>query len=408
MTDPIPAPTSIVIIGGGPTGLFAATQLQGCGHTVHIYDRKPTLARKFLMAGRGGLNLTHSENIADFMSRYGKAAAWMKPHIEQFTPDDLRRFADGLGQETFIGSSGRVFPKRLKASPMLRAWQQDLSAQDVVFHPNHEWRGWNDNGDLVFESAGQIQTVTAAATLLAMGGASWPKLGSDGGWTPYLREKNIALVPFAPANCGFTVGWSDYFITRFAGQPLKTIALCFGDKTITGDITITAGGVEGGAVYALAAALRDAVPARVHIDLRPALDHAGLNEKLSAPRQGRTLTNHLRKSIGLNKLAAALMYEGFGREKMAAAQDSATLAAMVKAVPVTLTAPAPIDRAISSAGGIALGAVDNGLMIRGLPGVFAAGEMLDWEAPTGGYLLQGCFSTGFTAARGIKAWLARG
>lgn len=402
MTDPI------VVIGGGPAGLFAATQLRGCGHPVHVYDRKPTLARKFLMAGRGGLNLTHSEDISDFIGRYGNAAAWMKPHIEKFTPGDLRQFADALGQETFIGSSGRVFPKSLKASPMLRAWQNDLTAQGVVFHLNHEWKGWGDNGDLMFESAGHTHRVSAAATLLALGGASWPKLGSDGGWAAHLREKNIALVPFAPANCGFTVGWSDHFSTHFAGQPLKTIALYFGGKTIAGDITITANGVEGGAIYALAAMLRDGLPARVDIDLRPALDHAVLAEKLSAPRRGQTLTNHLRKSIGLNKLATALMYEGFGREKMAAAQDSATLATMVKAVPVTLTAPAPIDRAISSAGGIALSAVDDGLMIRSLPGVFAAGEMLDWEAPTGGYLLQGCFSTAFTAADGIKAWVKRG
>jgi uncharacterized flavoprotein (TIGR03862 family) len=398
---------SVAVVGGGPAGLMAAEVLGAAGCEVTVYDRMPSLARKLLIAGRGGLNLTHSEDPERFIARYGDAAPRLRPMIEAFPPSDLRAWCEGLGQETFVGSSGRVFPRAFKASPLLRAWLARLAGLDVRLAPRHRWEGWDESGALVFaHPEGERVTQRPDATILALGGASWPRLGSDGSWVRLLAARGVPITPLRPANVGFTVAWSEVLRSRFEGEPLKRIALTFGGRTVRGEAVITAGGIEGGAVYALSAPLREAVirdgGAVLTVDLRPDLTGEALARRLAGPRGGQSASTFLRKAAGLPPVAIALLREAHGPDLP---RDPEALARAVKAVPLRLTGVAGLDRAISTAGGVALEAVDERLMLRALPGVFAAGEMLDWEAPTGGYLLQASFATGAAAARGALAWL---
>jgi hypothetical protein len=394
---------TVTIIGGGPAGLMAAEVLSAGGAQVTLHDRMPTLGRKFLMAGRGGLNLTHSEPIPVFLKRYGAARATLKPILEAFPPQALSAWAEGLGQPVFTGSSGRVFPKALKASPLLRAWLARLVGQGVTLRTRSTWQGWDADGALVFEDgAGAVTSERPDATILAMGGASWPKLGSDGGWARILTERGVAPTPFRPSNMGFEVAWSEVFRTRFAGQPLKAVGLSFAGLTVRGEAMVTAHGLEGGGIYALSAPMREAIAAkgeaRLRIDLRPDLPWAQIAAKLDHGRVGDAVANRLRKALNLSPLEINLLREGLGVALPAEAED---LAAAIKSVPLTLTGVRPIDRAISTAGGVGFEALDEGLMLRAIPGVWAVGEMLDWEAPTGGYLLQGCFATGVWAATAV-------
>ncbi|MET3528275.1 BaiN/RdsA family NAD(P)/FAD-dependent oxidoreductase [Phenylobacterium koreense] len=393
------SPLKVAVIGGGPAGLMATELLSAGGVQVDLYDRMPSLGRKFLMAGRGGLNLTHSEDFKAFVARYGEAAAWMRPVLEAFTPADLTAWAEGLGQPTFIGSSGRVFPRTLKASPLLRAWIGRLHAQGVRFHMHSEWRGWNPDGELVFNDG---ESVPVDVVVLALGGASWPRLGSTGGWADILQGRGVAVTPFEPANSGFDVAWSPIFADRFAGQPLKNIALSLGDRTVRGEAMIATYGLEGGAVYALSTELRQAIradgSATIQADLRPDMTRSRLADRLHKAPAGQSAANLLRKAVNLSPVEINLLREGHGVELP---RDAGALARAIKATPLRLTGVRGLDRAISSAGGVALPELDEGLMIRRLPGVYAVGEMLDWEAPTGGYLLQACFATGVAAARAI-------
>jgi len=382
--------TGIAIIGAGPAGLMAAEVLSASGVRVDLYDRMPSVARKFLMAGRGGLNLTHSEPFERFVQRYGKAAPHLRPALDAFPPKALRDWADGLGAETFTGTSGRVFPKAMKASPLLRAWLARLQAQGVTLHSRHDWLGW-DAGQLVFAAPIGRLYVKPDATLLALGGASWPRLGGDGGWAGLLTARGVEVAGLQPANAGFQVAWSEPFTARFAGTPLKNIALRIQGRDVKGEVMLTRYGLEGGAVYALGAPLRDAIARDGHasliLDLRPDLNAGQVLSKLGRASVKDSLSNRLRKTLNLTPAAIALMHE--------------TRATDVKAVPVRLTAMQGLDRAISTAGGIRLDAITPEYELKALPGVYAIGEMLDWEAPTGGYLLQACFSTAVAAARAI-------
>jgi uncharacterized flavoprotein (TIGR03862 family) len=379
MSDDAP----VAIVGAGPAGLFAAEILSAAGKRVVVYERMPSVARKFLMAGRGGLNLTHSEPFDRFITRYGAAAERLRPMLEAFTPSDLRAWADGLGAETFIGSSGRVFPKAMKASPLLRAWLARLEAQGVAIRTRTMWRDWD-------------KPEPVAATLLALGGASWPRLGSDGAWRDTLAARGVEVTPLHPANVGFNVSWSEHFRSRFAGQPLKTISLRAGGHEVRGEVMITRYGIEGGAVYALAAGLREHLPQTVTVDLRPSLKPEDIAVKLRRAKAGDSLSSTLRKTLGLEPVAIGLLHE-MGPPP----RDPNALAALIKAAPITLTSAQGLDRAISTAGGVSWNAVDKDLQLRAVPGAYVAGEMLDWEAPTGGYLLQACFATGAWAARAI-------
>ncbi len=412
MTDPaaespLPSP-SVAVIGGGPAGLMAAEVLSRRGAAVTLYERMPSLGRKFLMAGRGGLNLTHSEDLAPFLKRYGAAADALTAAVQAFPPEALRAWCEDLGQETFVGSSGRVFPKTLKTSPLLRAWLARLRAQGVAFRLRHHWSGWDDSGSLTFRTPGGMARAEPDATLLALGGASWPRLGADGTWVPLLAEKGVAIAPLAPANCGFAVPWSDLFRRRFEGQPLKNIALRFAGESVRGDLVVTAYGLEGGALYGLSGPLRAALagPKAVEmtLDLRPDVTAAKLAARLAASKKGQSLANRLRKAAGLSPIAANLLREGGGPLP---AGDAGALAYRIKALPIAVTAPQDLARAISTAGGVAFDGLTPDFMLRARPGVFAAGEMLDWEAPTGGYLLQASFATGKAAAEGLLAWFAR-
>lgn len=392
----------IAIIGAGPAGLIAAERLAQAGHCVTVYDRMASPARKFLLAGRGGLNLTHSEPLDRFVRRYRDAADWLAPALDAFPPQALRDWADGLGADTFVGSSGRVFPKALKASPLLRAWLARLDTLGVSFRPRMRWLGFDD-GALVFDGPQGTEQVRAQATLLALGGASWPRLGSDGSWVDILAGRGVAVAPLRPANGGFRVAWSDYLIARFAGTPLKRIALSFGGESVAGEAMIDRAGIEGGAIYALSSRLREAIlrdgAAELAVNLRPDLDVGALTAKLAKRRKGETLSNHLRKA-GLSPVAIALLREGG-----ALPDTPEALAQRIKDVRLRLEGLFPLERAISTAGGIARDEIDGGFMLKRIPGVFVAGEMLDWEAPTGGYLLQGCFATAMAAADGMSLWL---
>lgn len=385
----------IAIVGAGPAGLFAAETLSAAGKHVAVYERMPSVARKFLMAGRGGLNLTHSEDLPDFITRYGEAAPQLKTLIESFSPSDLVAWANGLGQETFIGSSGRVFPKAMKASPLLRAWLTRLREQGVNIQTRATWLGWNEDGSLRFDGA---PTTKPAATLLALGGASWPKLGADGAWTQILSAHDVELAPLAPSNVGFNVAWSEHFRTRFAGQPLKNVDVMHDMHRRRGEVMITSYGVEGGQIYALSPHLRQAAPTILHIDLRPDLDHEQVEVKLAKAKPGDTLSSTLRKTLGLSPIAIGLLYESANGPPR---REPRGLAADLKAVRIRVSGAQGLERAISSAGGVRWDAVDENLQLRAIPNTYVAGEMLDWEAPTGGYLLQACFATGAHAARAI-------
>jgi uncharacterized flavoprotein (TIGR03862 family) len=401
----------VAIIGAGPAGLMAAEVAAEGGARVTIFDGMAAPGRKFLLAGRGGLNLTHSEPLATFLTRYGAAADWLTPAIMAFPPDALRAWCDGLGQPTFVGSSGRVFPQAMKASPLLRAWLNRLAGLGVTLKLKHRWHGWRDDGALLFNTPAGEQAVTARASVLALGGASWPRLGSDGGWVPLLAAKGIGAMPLKPANCGFVVGWSQLLRERFAGQPLKGIDVRFGERRLRGEAMITRDGLQGGAIYALSAALRDAIDqhgeATLHLALRPDVPTEQLASKLAAPRGKQSLATFLRKAAQLSPQAIALLQEAAHRLKRPLADFAPDeLAALINDLPLRLIATEPIERAISSAGGIGREQCDDDFMLRRLPGVFAAGEMLDWEAPTGGYLLTGCFATGAAAGRGVLRYLA--
>jgi uncharacterized flavoprotein (TIGR03862 family) len=396
----------VAVIGAGPAGLMAAEALAGGGHGVVIFDAMATPGRKFLMAGRGGLNLTHSEALPVLAARYGTQARLFSAYLNRFSPADLRRWADGLGADTFIGSSGRVFPRALKASGLLRRWLGRLTEAGVAFRLRHRWLGFKGGGLLFRDHAGEQIVVRPRATLLALGGASWPKLGSDAAWAPILAAAGIDVRPLRPSNCGFDVAWSGHFQARAAGQPMKNIALRFGDRVARGEIMLTAQGIEGGAVYALSGPIREAlgqanVPVELHLDLKPDLDDASLAQRLAARRSGRSLSRFFAKDLHLSPLAYPLL-----REVVAEIPDDPVkLAGLLKRMPLRVLRTRPIAEAISTAGGISFDAVDEHLMLRKLPGVFVAGEMLDWEAPTGGYLLQGCMSTAKAAADGMANWL---
>jgi uncharacterized flavoprotein (TIGR03862 family) len=396
----------IAIVGGGPAGLMAAEVASAGGARVTLYDRMPTLGRKLLMAGRGGLNLTHSEPLDAFTARYGAARSWMTPLLDAFPPKALIDWCEDLGQPVFTGSSGRVFPRALKASPLLRAWIARLQAQGVDIRTRHEFLGWDEAGDLIMRSPVSTQSLRPDATILALGGASWPRLGSNGAWLNILESRGIPVSPLLPANCGFTVNWSDIFRDRFAGTPLKNIALSFAGRTIHGEAMIAGYGIEGGAVYALGAALRDRIAATgkavLSIDLSPNLAPDHTLERLSRPKGAQSAATFLRKNLGLAPVAINLLREAAGKDLPT---DAAALARLIHAAPITLRAPQSLERAISTAGGVDLTALDENLMLRQLPGIFIAGEMLDWEAPTGGYLLQATLASGHAAGRGALRWL---
>ncbi|MGE7471751.1 TIGR03862 family flavoprotein [Bosea sp. NPDC003192] len=397
----------VAIIGAGPAGLIAAERLAETGYKVALYERMASPARKFLLAGRGGLNLTHSEPLDVLLGRYGAARTWLEPAIQAFPPQALRDWADGLGAESFVGSSGRVFPKAMKASPLLRAWLARLAGLGVQLHAGRLWTGWDENGALRFSVRGGGEEIAKArATLLALGGASWPRLGADGSWAALLEQKGIAISPLRPANAGFTVAWSALMRDKFAGLPLKRIALSFAGQRVPGEIMIDAGGIEGGAVYALSGPLRDAIArdgkATLMIDLRPDLSEPELANRLAKRRPGETLSNHLRKAAGLSPVAVAVLREAVGGPLPA---EPEALASLIKAAPLRLNGMASLARAISTAGGVRAEEIDRDFMLKRLPGTFIAGEMLDWEAQTGGYLLQACFATGVAAAEAIGRFL---
>jgi uncharacterized flavoprotein (TIGR03862 family) len=401
---------NVAVIGAGPAGLMAAEVLAQGGADLTVYDAMPSAGRKFLMAGRGGLNLTHSEPLPQFLARFREAMPHLKAAIETFPPQALREWSEALGQETFIGSSGRVFPKAFKASPLLRAWLRRLATMGVKLVLRHRWTGWDEQGRSRFETPDGMRVVEPHATVLALGGASWPRLGSDGAWMETLAAKGVKISPLRPANSGFTVAWSDVFRDRFEGQPLKGVALTFDQHTVRGEAVITRAGIEGGAVYALSAELREAIlrdgQATLSIALRPDAEIGELTARLSAAKGKQSFSNFLRKAANLSPVAIGLLQEhAKASGKSLAALSPADLARLIQAVPVELNGVAPIARVISTAGGIAFGELDGNFMLRRLPGVFAAGEMLDWEAPTGGYLLQASFATGVAAGRGALKWL---
>jgi uncharacterized flavoprotein (TIGR03862 family) len=399
-------PRTATVIGAGPAGLMAAEVLAKAGLAVTVHDQMPSPGRKFLMAGRGGLNLTHSEPSDAFLTRYGEAGPWLAPRIEDFDPAALSAWAEGLGQAVFTGSSGRVFPRAMKASPLLRAWLVRLGGLNVVLRMKSRWLGWNEAGALIFDGPDGQTSHQPDVTILAMGGASWPRLGSDGAWAPVLAGAGVSLSPFAPSNVGVRIAWTPAYGERFAGQPLKAIALTHGDRTIRGEAMISAYGLEGGAVYALSTSIREALTGGGHttltVDLRPDRSVGQLTGRIARPRGSQTVSNHLRKAAGLSPQAIGLIRESTGGPLP---EGSGALARQIKAVTLTVTGTEGLERAISSAGGIATSDLDERMMLRARPGVFAAGEMLDWEAPTGGYLLQACFATGVGAARGALSWL---
>jgi uncharacterized flavoprotein (TIGR03862 family) len=397
---------TVAVIGGGPAGLMAAEVLSRAGVAVELFDTMPSLGRKFLMAGKGGLNLTHSEPLDNFLSRYGARQPQIEPLLAAFGPDALRAWARELGVETFVGSSGRVFPTEKKAAPLLRAWLHRLRAAGVRIHVRHRWLGWNADGVLRFATPNGERALAFDAVVLALGGGSWAKLGSDAAWVPVLAARGVPVAPLRPANCGFDVAWSAHFRERFAGEPLKSVKLSFAGQARRGEFVISAKGVEGGLIYAFSAALRDAIEAdcdaTIELDLMPDWTPERVLAEVARPRASRSLSSHLQSRLGLKGVKTGLLRECLPAEQM---NDPAQLAAAIKALPIRLVAPRPLDEAISSAGGIDFSALDAGLMLRNLPGVFCAGEMLDWEAPTGGYLLTACLASGVVAGLGCREWL---
>jgi uncharacterized flavoprotein (TIGR03862 family) len=400
----------VAIVGAGPAGLIAAETVASAGLSVIVYDRMPSVARKFLMAGRGGLNLTHSEPLNIFLTRYGNASPLLRKAIEAFPPQALRDWAHGLGQDTFIGSSGRVFPKTFKASPLLRAWLSRLEGLGVQQALRHRWLGWNEEGALRFETPQGERTIAPRATILALGGASWPRLGSDGSWREALLSQGITINDLKPANSGFRVAWSESFRDRFEGQPLKSVALHFETHRSRGEMIVTKDGIEGGGVYALSAALREGVAAKGHailtIDLRPDFTLPDIVARLSRPRGKQSIATFLRKAAALPPVAIGLLHEAaLHNGTKLAAMPADDLAGLIRALPVRVEGAASLTRAISTAGGVSFAEVGPDFSLRKRPDVFVAGEMLDWEAPTGGYLLQASFATGMAAGQGVLARL---
>ena len=397
---------AVAVVGAGPAGLMAAETLVAAGRRVEVFDAMPSAGRKFLLAGKGGLNLTHAEPFDPFVDRYAARAPLLRPWLQAFGADALRAWAKDLGVDTFVGSSGRVFPTEMKAAPLLRAWLHRLRAAGVVFHQRHRWLGFADGGTaLRFATPLGETTVQPQATVLALGGASWPQLGSDGAWWPLLQARGVALAPLQPSNCGFDVGWSTHLRSRFAGEPLKSVALRVGDWQQAGECVVTATGVEGSLVYAASARLRERIAAEgsavFELDLLPARSLDWVQTELAHPRGPRSLATHLKTRLHLSGVKAALLWELVPKAEQA---DPQQFARRIKALPVRVTAPRPVAEAISTAGGVSFDALDAQLMLRALPGVFCAGEMLDWEAPTGGYLLTACFSTGRVAGQGAAGW----
>ena len=406
-------PRRLAVIGGGPAGLMAAEAARAGGAEVHLFEAKGSVGRKFLIAGKGGLNLTHGEARPDFDMRYRERAGEIGRWLDAFDADALRGWARGLGVETYVGSSGRVFPLDRKAAPLLRAWVRRLKESGVQMHVQHRWQGWAEAGALRFDTPNGATTFAADALVLALGGGSWPQLGSDGGWVALLAAQGIDIAPLAPANCGFDVGWSALLAGKFAGAPLKPVVAHWQDAVGTahalqGECVLTETGIEGSLVYAIAADLRTTIArdgsAVLQLDLAPGRELERLQADLSKPRNGRSLGEHLRRQAGLDAAKCALVFEVLDK---AALQDMATVAAAIKRLPLRLLRPRPLAETISTAGGIRLESLGDSLMLRGRPGLFCAGEMLDWEAPTGGYLLTACFASGLVAGRGAAAWLAR-
>ncbi|AEA82736.1 flavoprotein [Stutzerimonas stutzeri DSM 4166] len=405
---PQPSSFRVAIIGGGPAGLMAAEVLGQAGVNVDLYDAMPSVGRKFLLAGVGGMNITHAEDYAAFVSRYAERAGDLRPLLDAFSPDSLREWIHGLGIDTFVGSSGRVFPSDMKAAPLLRAWLKRLRESGVQLHTRQRWLGWDEHGALRIAGPQGETQVEADATLLALGGGSWARLGSDGAWVPLLQNRGIAIAPLQPANCGFEVaGWSEHLREKFAGAPLKTVSLALpGEAPRKGEFVLTATGIEGSLVYALSAPIRNTInrdgAATVLLDLLPDRNLTQIASALARPRGSQSMAKHLHRQLKLDGVKAALLRELTDATTFQAPQ---ALAAAIKALPIRLVRPSPLDEAISSAGGVPFEELDEGLMLRRLPGVFCAGEMLDWEAPTGGYLLTACFASGRAAAEGMLRWL---
>ena len=391
---------TICVIGGGPAGLMAAERLSARGYLVRIYDQMPTVGRKWLMAGKSGLNITHTEDTQSFLQRYDTAADWMRPMLESFGADAVRRWADGLGAETFVGSSGRVFPKAMKGSPLLRNWIARLKAQGCLFHTAHSLHDISDTGTVAFKTGKETVQTRADGIILALGGASWPRLGSDAAWVSLLRKKGIQITPFAPVNCGFDVDWSEAFCTQYAGCVIKNVIVYTRDTHHThhtlgaykkGDVVISYYGVEGGTLYAVSKKLRDRLPEPMLVDMLPDLNRTQIRDRLKRSRGKNSLSNHLRKTLKLDKIKLALLRECVSKDVM---ENPDRLAQALKALPVKIRSPRPLAEAISVSGGIALSELDNRLQLHNLPGVYAAGEMLDWDAPTGGYLITACLAQG--------------
>ncbi len=399
------------VIGAGPAGLMAAEALAQAGVSVHVYDAMPSVGRKFLLAGRGGLNLTHSEPLERFVTRLRPQAPVLEAAVRAFTPEALRAWAEALGVPTFVGTSGRVFPVDMKAAPLLRAWLHRLRASGVQFHMRHRWRGWDDAGHLIFDTPAGPHSVDSAVQVLALGGGSWSRLGSDGAWVPLLQAAGVAVHPLQPSNCGFDAvgGWTPLFSERHAGQPFKSVAISFGGQRRKGEFVATTSGVEGSLVYAFSADLREAIAregqATFLLDLLPDRSEADVLREVAHSRGSRSLSSHLKGRLGLDGIKMAILHERLSREAM---HQSAQLAAAIKALPISLAAPRPIDEAISSAGGVSWDALDASLMLRDRPAVFCAGEMLDWEAPTGGYLLSASMASGRVAGEGAARRLCHG
>ena len=404
-------PKTVAVVGGGPAGLMAAEILIQGDFRVEVYDSMPSMGRKFLVAGKGGLNLTHSESREQFLSRYGTRRKQLEPLLDKFGPDDLRKWVHELGVETFVGTSSRVFPVGMKTAPILKAWLLRLRAAGVIFHTKHKWSGWSPDGSLCFETKDGEVKVYPNAVIFAMGGGSWARLGSTGAWVQLLAERGVAVAPLKPSNCGFDVTWSEHFRNRFAGTPLKSVVLSFtGSKGAPfrrqGEFIVTTTGVEGSLIYAISAQLRDEIEtngtAVIKLDLAPGWTLQRLKDRLSQPRGSRTLTGHLEKAVHIKGVKAGLLREFVPKQDFA---DPEALASMIKELFIPLIAPRPLDEAISSAGGVLFEELDANLMICSMPGVFCAGEMLDWEAPTGGYLLTACFASGRAAGQGALIWL---
>ena len=424
MISPIPSssdsktaqPATVAIIGGGPAGLMAADVISAHGIAVDLYDAMPSLGRKFLLAGIGGLNLTHAESPATFLTRYdfvGYAAAQnsIRKIVAEFDASAVRQWTHDLGIETFIGSSGRVFPTGMKAAPLLRNWLRRLRAAAVQFHVRHRWLGWNEKGEMQFQTPLGIDVKPARAVILALGGGSWARLGSDGAWVPLLQQRGVDIAPLVPANCGFDCGWSDFFSERFAGQPLKSVAIALNAAPSVndfrrGECVITQTGIEGSLIYALSAPIRDEIlrtgSCTIYLDLTPDRSRERIDSELAKPCGSHSLAKHLHGRVGIDGVKSALLREALSAEQF---KNNDLLARTIKALPLKLTAPRPLDEAISTAGGVLFQSLDKNLMLKAMPGYFCAGEMLDWEAPTGGYLLTGCLASGRRAGLGVLEWL---